>query len=656
MAKKQRQHVRKVSNDTNSGVSTHPEPSNLDASLDSVIHRIDEDSEHLPLRDDSGESIGEMNETSTRDEPSNKRRRGFTERIKSEKDGIFWIIGCAFLGAFIGFGVGCGWFTYGYGSYQTVVHDIQADGSHTLVRQYIISSWRVALAEKVRASLYYKLLMTNTTDVNLAYGEGSGFLTWIKQLWPANWMLSSFDSVNLQKFEVGENPISPITASFLSFVLPWRRPLIKKLAGSGQGNVSPPSQMPSTLTSSDPIDPYYHPIAFHILREHIIRHKRGYVHPDLGFLVPAPSGAARGIGMTRDSYNQCQINCYPGTTEESLASSREYLEEKGLMEEMKELYPEITADIKRESYSSSIPTPKTTTLKEVQDVLHKQATSTEHPYTQQTLMMRIPLEAQITRKTALEILNPLLPEELKAMTPLEHLDDAFLLALLLVYEGGLKSNSRFWPYISTLPPHPSCAMHRAWRQSIVDVLSALALEMGTDIHGWPNEIAKASDFMDKIAGGLVHFAAFFEFDTTMFKSLHEALRWSLCQVASRGIAGNEEYGRLRLVPMMDMINHDEAADMFVELKGNESALDGHFVGAFKEDAGAFVVRSMRHDRRKVLKEGQELMANYNVPHYSALDWFLNMGYVPPEREGRYTMLDAGLPRDRRSKYKSPVSG
>lgn len=53
---------------------------------------------------------------------------------------------------------------------------------------------------------------------------------------------------------------------------------------------------------------------------------------------------------------------------------------------------------------------------------------------------------------------------------------------------------------------------------------------------------------------------------------------------------------------------------------------------------------------------QELMANYNVPHYSPLDWFINMGYVPPEREGRFTMLDAGLPRDRRSKYKTPVSG
>eukprot|EP00956_Cyclotella_meneghiniana_P033836 scaffold99386_cov30-Cyclotella_meneghiniana.AAC.2 len=50
------------------------------------------------------------------------------------------------------------------------------------------------------------------------------------------------------------------------------------------------------------------------------------------------------------------------------------------------------------------------------------------PYTQQTLMMRIPLSAQITRHNALQILNPLIPEDFKATTPLEHLDNAFLLA------------------------------------------------------------------------------------------------------------------------------------------------------------------------------------------------------------------------------------
>jgi hypothetical protein len=643
MAKKQRQLVRKVSHDTNTSGSSPPEPS-LDASLDSVINRIDGDSEQPQPSEDLANSAVEMNETSTQKEPA--RRRGFTAWLRYEQDSFLWIIMLAWLGALIGFFIGCGFLTFGYGSYQNAVRGTGAGAPPAVFRKYVVSPWRVALAAKVRG----KWSVANLAADNLKNGKDQGGLSWISK--------SSFWPPTLLSNE--EKAISPVS-KLLSFMEPFRHQKPTKSTDDEQSNsnmpASPPSQMPSgSKSNNDPIDPYFHPVAFHTLREHIIRHKRGYVHPDLGFLVPAPSGAARGIGMVRDSYNRCQINCYPGTTEEALAGSEKYLEERALMEEMKELYPEITSQVKQEDYINKIPTPKTTTLQEVNDVLYRQATSTEHPYTQQTLMMRIPLEAQITRKTALDILNPLFPEEFKAMTPLEQLDDPFLLAILLVHESGLKTRSRFWPYIATLPQHPSCAMHRGWRQSIVDVLTALALEMGTDIQGWPNEIAKASDSMDKIAGGLAHFSAFFEFDTTMFKSHHDAMRWSLCQVASRAIAGNAEYGRLRLVPMMDLINHDEAADLFIELKGNESSIEGHFIGSTEEDAGAFVVRSMRHDRRKVLKKGQELMANYNVPHYSPLDWFINMGYVPPEREGRYTMLYPGLPRDRRSKYKTPISG
>ena len=543
--------------------------------------------------------------------------------------------------------MGCGWFTAGYGSYQSVLRENDGSGSgdDAMVRDYVVTAWRVALAHKVRGSLAYQLFLGKTIMMNTdTTVESSGLFSWVAttSFWPPNWILNIV-SIDLQKIVVrSEEGLSPPTASILSLLLPWRRPLIDKLSGSpGKSTVpAPPSQMPSS-PQNEPIDPYYHPMAFHTLREYIIRHERGYVHPDLGFLAPAPSGAARGIGMVRDSYNQCQIHCFPGTIEELNSASQT---DKDVMKEMQKLYPDISA-----------PKPEIT-YEEIQESLYRQSTATEHPYTQAALMMRIPLEAQITRTTALNILNPLLPEEFKAMTPLEQLDDAFLLAILLVYEGGLRSRSRFWPYIATLPPHPSCAMHRAWRQSIVDVLTAHAIEMGTDVQGWPNEIAKASEGMDKIVGGMLHFTSFFEFNTAMFQSHHEALRWALCQVASRAVAGNEEYGRLRLVPMMDLINHDEAADMFIELKGNESIQEGHFVGAVKEDAGAFVVRSQRHDRRKVLKKGQELMANYNVPHYSPLDWFINMGYIPPEREGGFVMLDAGLPRDRMSRYKTPVSG
>lgn len=59
-----------------------------------------------------------------------------------------------------------------------------------------------------------------------------------------------------------------------------------------------------------------------------------------------------------------------------------------------------------------------------------------------------------------------------------------------------------------------------------------------------------------------------------------------------------------------------------------------------------MIRSLRHGRRKALKKGQELLVNYNIPHYSPLDWFVSMGFVPPERQGSWQKMSAALPRVR----------
>ena len=78
--------------------------------------------------------------------------------------------------------------------------------------------------------------------------------------------------------------------------------------------------------------------------------------------------------------------------------------------------------------------------------------------------------------------------------------------------------------------------------------------------------------------------------------------------------------------MVDLINHDINAGGFIELSGKERIAEGDFVDATESDAGTFVVRSLRHGRRKPLKKGQELLANYNVPHFSPLDWFVSSGF------------------------------
>jgi hypothetical protein len=102
-----------------------------------------------------------------------------------------------------------------------------------------------------------------------------------------------------------------------------------------------------------------------------------------------------------------------------------------------------------------------------------------------------------------------------------------------------------------------------------------------------------------------------------------------------------------MIPLMDMMNHDSNAGGFVELTGKEQLDQGDFVDATEVDSGAFVIQSLRHGRCKALKVGQELLMNYSIPHYSALDWFVSLGFVPPERWTEWQKVDAPLPHIQR---------
>lgn len=390
--------------------------------------------------------------------------------------------------------------------------------------------------------------------------------------------------------------------------------------------------------------------------------------------------------MVRNTYTKCQVHCNPGTAEEKLRYKMEaqtQLEQsemqdridEELMEEMKKEFPGIMATASMESVGSSTssvdfesvppqlhnrpvdddslldPIRNTTTYAGIQNAVQLQQLSSNTPYSQSEILLRIPIEAQITRKLALDTLTGLILHELPGrQTHLEELDDGFVLAVYLAHERGLGQKSRIWPYIATLPPRPTCALNWGWRQSIVDVVTALSMEMGTDVQGWPNEISKAAEAYEMIVMSLSRQFGDLLATRPGAEDVTENIRWALCHVASRAIAGKDSHGRLRLVPMLDMINHDAAADKYMELSGTEKLEDGHILDADENDAGTFVVRSRRHGERKPLKKGQELMANYNVPDYSPLDWFLNMGYIPPERAGKWTMLEAALPRSYRGGF------
>jgi hypothetical protein len=317
-----------------------------------------------------------------------------------------------------------------------------------------------------------------------------------------------------------------------------------------------------------------HPRVFAVLREAVVREKGGYVHHDLGLLVPAPSGASRGLGMVRDNYQKCQKRCLPGTADEKL-------------QWMKERAEAITKN-------ETIPFPGGPI------------------YRQEEVLLRIPLSFQMTRSVALDILSALVPAEVQRKSSLHELDDAALLVLLLAHERGVGRFSRWLPYIASLPSEPSCGYSQNLRPYILDALNALRDELGVEVQGWEGELIKAQHYANRIVDGLnKDYGAYIQ--NPHSKTASENIQWALCQVASRATAGSEKYGSLRLVPIVDMINHDSNAGGFIELTGKERIENGAFVDAVERDSGTFVVRSLRHGRRKPLKKGQELLANYNVP-------------------------------------------
>lgn len=354
-----------------------------------------------------------------------------------------------------------------------------------------------------------------------------------------------------------------------------------------------------------------HPLVFAALREAIIREDGGFVHPDIGMLIPAPSGAKRGIGFVRDTYHACQTRCMPG-----IGPEKKTLQEVDRVDEHIPKFWNVGLE-------------DLNTTAKIKHIVEEQQSMDEH-YRQEEILIKVPLSFQMTRRMAIATLMDLLPAEVHQRSPLHELDDAALLVLLLAHERGLGKKSKFYPYIATLPLTPSCGYSPAMREEALQTIHVMGLELGLDVVGWPLEVGKASERALLISEGLMKdYGAYIQNIEGTF--MLSTIQWALCQVASRATAGSDLHGALRLVPMVDMVNHDVDAGGFLELTGNERLANGALLDATEDDAGAFVVRSTRHGRRRPLKKGQEILVNYNVPSYSALDWFLSLGFVPPER-------------------------
>eukprot|EP00546_Thalassionema_frauenfeldii_P022132 CAMPEP_0178905502 /NCGR_PEP_ID=MMETSP0786-20121207/6310_1 /TAXON_ID=186022 /ORGANISM="Thalassionema frauenfeldii, Strain CCMP 1798" /LENGTH=503 /DNA_ID=CAMNT_0020577115 /DNA_START=51 /DNA_END=1562 /DNA_ORIENTATION=- len=370
------------------------------------------------------------------------------------------------------------------------------------------------------------------------------------------------------------------------------------------GNNNPQAgQQQQKLLDNDLRRESYHTRVFAVLRESIVREHGGYVHPDLGFLVPAPCGAARGVGMVRSGYHECQTRCIPGISTEKLDHKTN-------------------------------PNP-----------IHSHVTS-DPIYRQEEVLIHLPLSYQMTRYVAIQTLSSIIPTEILQKTPLDDLDDAALLTLLLAHERGLTLASRWLPYISSLPKEPSCGYSVKLRSRYLDSIAAMSDELDLEVQGWPTELIKASRYADRIVQALTRDYGSY-LTTPAGITVQGNLQWALCQVASRATAGSEKHGSLRLLPLLDQLNHDSTGGSLVELTGTERLEDGDFIDATEQESGAFVVRALRHGRRRALKVGQELVINYNVPQFTPLDWFISVGFVPPERWKPWVKIDPVLPRVRR---------
>ena len=490
----------------------------------------------------------------------------YLDWVCTEWSSISRVMFFSLLGMLLGFGVGSGHLTGAYGEPP--------------------SPWRIALGNRIRSSMLYDIALApfdnypqrhhlHPNDYHYNYdtkrytyechqcGEKGNDRGSDK---------SRFHRMNRNQHDI---PQQDRFLSFLSIISRWfteedPHPYsIRNLKTNGLGT--------GVHDSS-------HPMIFAALRESIIREKGGYVHPDLGILTPAPCGASRGLGMVRNSYQQCQVHCFPGTRSMSQTETDAEGEKKDKNNQNSNYHSNDDDHDRTKRINSSTP-----------------------PFSPEEVLIKIPLNAQLTRTVALHTLLRRLPDEIRHHLPLEDLGDAVLLALLLAHERGKGRESRYQAYIATLPSFPTCGYIASQRNNAIEVIRAYEEELGFDVSGWPNEIVNARDYAERIAGSLARdYGNYIKVPTGT--TAFSLIQWALCVVASRATYGNEIYGSLRLVPIVDLINHDEDAGGMVELKGNERFKNGDFLDAIEDDAGAIVVRSMRYWRPKPLKVGQVSLA------------------------------------------------
>mmetsp|Transcript_6198 Transcript_6198/g.15423 ORF Transcript_6198/g.15423 Transcript_6198/m.15423 type:complete len:222 (-) Transcript_6198:12-677(-) len=119
-----------------------------------------------------------------------------------------------------------------------------------------------------------------------------------------------------------------------------------------------------------------------------------------------------------------------------------------------------------------------------------------------SLWLRVPFAYQLTRDLALETLAPLIPDDVLEHAPLDTLDDAALLVLLLVHLRGRCSSPRkckWHPFLASLSDEPGCGW---WRGSDDDDADAITRRRAYRHVISDNVIVDSREYVGRVSNGM----------------------------------------------------------------------------------------------------------------------------------------------------------
>ena len=253
-------------------------------------------------------------------------------------------------------------------------------------------------------------------------------------------------------------------------------------------------------------------------------------------------------------------------------------------------------------------------------------------------LLVVPARCVLDRERALRDLTPLVPASVLRDAPLDTLDGAALITLLLARERALGAASFYAPYIASLPQTPPCAWWggAAARARALDACAACPADEREE---WAAELERAAAYSARVSMGMAG-----DYGDALGVDA-DGIEWALATLSSRSMGGQDAPC---LVPLLDLVNHDaawhaftghwieELPETFVVGRQIEQTGGLENGGLVKIETGlaagdwAYWAWDVDGRAPRGREPGEELYANYLAEDYTPFEWFMNLGYIPPE--------------------------